>query len=71
MARRCSVDFKPAFCRRYMDDTFLLFHHRDHAKNFLACLNEKHSNIKFNMESEQPNSFPFFLVYWFAEVTIV
>ena len=23
----CPVDFKPAFYRRYVDDTFLLFHH--------------------------------------------
>ena len=55
----CPVDFKPAFYRRYVDDTFLLFHHRDHAKKFLAYLNEKHSNIKFTMESEQQNSLSF------------
>ena len=55
----CPVDFKPAFYRRYVDDTFLLFHHRDHAEKFLTYLNEKHSNIKFTMESEQQNSLSF------------
>ena len=49
----CPVDFKPAFYRRYVYDTLLIFHHSDHAKKFLAYLNEKHSNIKFTMESEQ------------------
>ena len=58
----CPVDFKPAFYRRYMDDTFLLFHHRDHAKILLTYLNEKHSNIKFTMESEQQNSLSFLYV---------
>ena len=66
----CPVDFKPAFYRRYVDDTFLLFHHRDHAEKFLTYLNEKHSNIKFTMESNN-KILCLFWMYWFADVTIV
>ena len=48
----CPVHFKPMFYRRYVDDTFLLFKHKDHAKLFLDCVNYFHLNVRFTMETE-------------------
>ena len=55
----CPVEFRPAFYRRYVDDTFLLFHHKDHWSLFLNYLNTKHCNIKFTMECESNNKLSF------------
>ena len=48
----CPVEYRPVFYRRYMDDTFVLFRHENHAAKFLEYLNSKHPNIMFTSESE-------------------
>ena len=55
----CPLKFKPIFYRRYVDDTFLLFRKKGHAKLFLNYLNSKHTNINFTMENENFNSLSF------------
>ena len=55
----CPAEFKPIFYRRYIDDTFLLFRHKDHSNLFLDYLNHKHSNINFTMECESCDKLPF------------
>lgn len=55
----CPSSFKPVFYRRYIDDTFVLFKNRSHAKLFLDYLNKKHCNIKFTMECETNDALPF------------
>ena len=55
----CPAEFKPIFYSRYIDDTFLLFGHKDHSVLFLDYLNHKHSNINFTMECESCDKLPF------------
>ena len=55
----CPMEFKPAFYRRYIDDTFLLFHHESHAAKFLDYLNSKHPNIHFTCELESEGQISF------------
>jgi len=49
---QCPSEFCPVFYRRYVDDTFVLFHKEEHAESFLSYLNGQHPNIKFTMEKE-------------------
>jgi len=56
---QCPVEFKPVFYRRYVDDTFVLFRSKSHAKLFLDYLNSRHNSINFTMENEQSNKLPF------------
>ena len=49
----CPLQFKPLLYRRYVDDTFLVFKHRDHIPLFLDYLNTKHTNIEFTSEIEE------------------
>ena len=44
-------DFKPVNYRRYVDDIFALFLSPDHLRKFTNYLNSKHTNIKFEKES--------------------
>ena len=55
----CPADFKPFLYRRYVDDTFVLFHDKSHAALFLDYLNSKHQNIKFTLENECNNKLNF------------
>ena len=55
----CPLEFKPAYYRRYIDDTFLLFHHESHASKFLEYLNSKHPNINFTCELETEGKISF------------
>ena len=52
-------EFKPAFYRSYVDDTFLLFHSKDHIEKFRNYLNRQHNNIRFTSEIENENSTSF------------
>ena len=47
------------FYRRYVDDTFCIFHEETHALKFLEYLNSRHENINFTFEKEQNNKLPF------------
>ena len=55
----CSLDFKPLFYRRYVDDTFLVFKSSTHVQLFLHYLNSKHPNIKFTCDNEENGCLPF------------
>ena len=50
---------KPLVYKRYVDDVFLIFKHRDHVQNFLNFVNSLHGNIKFTCEEEKTSSIPF------------
>ena len=45
----CPLHFKPAFYKRYVGDTFLLFKEKAHARSFFEYLNSMHDKIKFTM----------------------
>ena len=47
------------FYRRYVDDTFCLFHSEADAVQFFHYLNSRHNNIRFTMEKESENRLPF------------
>ena len=55
----CPSEFKPVLYRRYVDDTFCLFRHREHVDKFLEYINNFHPNIKFTVEVEEDNNLPF------------
>ena len=52
-------DFKPSYCRRYVDDCFLLFRSPNPIPLFLDFLDHQHPNIKFTSEIESNNTLPF------------
>lgn len=56
---QCPSEFKPLLYRRYVDDTFLVFRHKEHVPKFLSYLNAKHDNIQFTSESESGGELPF------------
>ena len=55
----CPLSFRPIFYQRCVDDTFLLFRHKKHARLFLNFLNEQHPNIAFTMECESDGRLSF------------
>ena len=44
------------FYRRYVDDTFCLFHSENDALLFFHYINSRHPNIRFTMEKEADHS---------------
>ena len=65
--RDCSNDFKPVFCRRYINDMFVLFSSPDHAAGFREYLSSKYPNIKFSVEKEEDGNLPFLDINIFHE----
>jgi hypothetical protein len=55
----CPIDFKPIFYRRYVDDTFVAFKHKDHVPKFHAYINDKHTCLRFTYEVESNGLLPF------------
>ena len=47
------------FYRRYVDDTFSLFHSEHDAITFFDYINSRHPNIRFTMEKEAYHKLPF------------
>ena len=47
------------FYRRYVDDTFCLFHFENDALLFFHYINSRHPNIRFTMEKEVDHRIPF------------
>ena len=47
------------FYRRYIDDTFCLFHSEHDAILFFACINSRHPNIRFTMKKKLNTNYPF------------
>ena len=56
---QCPNTFKPMFYKRYVDDTFVLFKDRSHAKSFLSFINSLHPNIEFSMDIENNSQLSF------------
>ncbi|XP_068697607.1 uncharacterized protein [Montipora foliosa] len=52
-------DSEILFYRRYVDDTFCLFHSENQALLFFNYINSRHPNIRFNMEKETDHKIPF------------
>ena len=40
----CSLEYRPLYCRRYVDDIFVLFNSPEHLKRFHSYLNSCHLN---------------------------
>ena len=57
--RDCPVAFRPVFYKRYVDDTFVLFKHKNHVPLFLNYINSQHRNINFTYETENNNIISF------------
>ena len=55
----CPDEFSPIFYRRYVDDTFVLFRDKNHAKLFHNYINSQHPNLSFTMEVESDGTLPF------------
>ena len=51
-------EFKPVYCKRYLDDIFVLFRSPHHLDKFNEYLNTKHANIKLTSEKEVNGSLP-------------
>ena len=51
-------EFRPVICKRYVDDTFLLFQNINQIEKF-KYPNLQHANIKFNSGIEMNNSLSF------------
>ena len=54
---KCPLQFRPKYYRRYVDDFFLIFESRNHAKKFLKYMNSRHPNIQFTCEEESNDKF--------------
>ena len=54
----CPDEFKPVYCKRYVDDLFVLFRSPHHLEKFNKYLNTKHANIKLTSEKEVKGSLP-------------
>ena len=63
----CPNDFKPAFYRRYINEIFALFSSSNYADRFREYLSSKHPNIKFSVEKEEDDCFPFLDINIFHE----
>ena len=60
--QNCSSEFQPVIYRRYVDDTFLLFHSKYHIEKFRNRLNCQHENILFTPVTENKNSISFLYI---------
>ena len=63
----CPEKFKPVFCKRYVDDIFMLFKRPEHVKSFVDYMNSKYKKIKFSFETEKDEQMPFLDVNVFRE----
>ena len=65
-------DSETLFHRRYVDDTFCLFHWENQALLFFNYINSRHPNIRFTMEKEIDHKIPFLDVLYgaFKETSI-
>ena len=49
------LKYRPLYCRRYVDNIFVLFRSSDHLKRFQNYLNSCHVNMLFTIETERNN----------------
>ena len=50
---------KPQVYFRYVDNTYVIFHHEDEVSEFLIMLNNLHPSLKFIFEKEMDKQLPF------------
>ena len=55
----CPSEFKAFICKRYVDETFLLFRSKHHSGKLRSYLNRQHKNIRFTSETENETSISF------------
>ena len=55
----CPDEFKSVYCKRYVDDIFVLFQSPHHLEKFNEYLNKEHANVKFTDEKEVNGTLPF------------
>ena len=56
---RCSLEYRPLYYRRQVDDIFSLFNSPEHLKRFHSYLNSCHPNISFTTENEKDSRISF------------
>ena len=49
---KCSIEFKPSFYRRYIDNIFVLFKSPESDHSFREYMSSKHQNINFTVEQK-------------------
>ena len=57
--KKCPIEFKPSFYRRYVDDIFVLFESSESANSFRKYVPSKHQNINFTVEQDNFGSLSF------------
>ena len=57
--RNCSLDGKPSYYKRYVDDIFVLFESESQVESFKNFMNICHPKMKFTFEKEQKKCFNF------------
>ena len=57
--RNCSLECKPSYYKRYVDDIFVLFESESQVESFKNCMNTCHTKMKFTFEKEQNECFNF------------
>ena len=63
----CPQEIKPLFCRRYVDDIFVLFESQDKLIKFWDYFNGFHPNMSFSNEVERDGKLSFLDVNVFRE----
>ena len=59
---KCPIEFNPSYCRRYDDDTFVLFESPESAHLFGKYMSSKRRNINFTLEHENIGSILFLYI---------
>lgn len=54
-----STTSMPLFYKRYVDDTFVLFQHKEEVNKFHDTINQLHPNLKFTVETEENGKLSF------------
>ena len=57
--RNCSLECKPSYYKRYVDDIFVLFESETQVESFKNFMNTCHPKMKFTFEKEQNKCFNF------------
>ena len=57
--RNCSLECKPSYYKRYVDDIFLLFELEIQVEPFKDFMSTFHPKMKFTFEKKQSNCFNF------------
>ena len=53
--KKCPLEFKPVFYKRYVDDIFVLFKSTNHLEQFHNYFNNCHLNISFSFQKQKKN----------------